>query len=283
MAKDMSDKLKKLLDKVNSMNLGGGGWFRPPVGTSTIRVLPGVGTMDYFFVEVGQHYLGDNARPFYCPNICSEGSLPCPICEVNEALYRAGEKEAASKFRASRAFFMNVIDRSNPSQGVLKYAPGTTVFQALAGMIGDPDYGDISDVDDGYDIKIERVGEGKEGTKYQVRPVKRSTPLSDDEELAEEWMNSATDLKVFTMEQLLEYDDLTEKSGVSVYFSEDEEEPPKKTSSRAAQSTKAALRKPAPEDEDGDEEPPARKSSTSVSGQISERMAKHSQLLKHSR
>jgi hypothetical protein len=285
MAKPVSaDRLKALLNKVNSLNLGGGGWWRPPVGISTIRILPPVGTMDFFFVEVGQHYLDDKSRPHYCPNICSEGKDACPICEVNEELYKAGEKDAASKFRAGRAFFMNVIDRSNPGQGVQKYAPGTTVFQAIASMISDPDYGDVSDAVEGYDIKIERQGEGKE-TKYQARPVKRSTPLGPDDVLMEEWLNAAEDLKAYVMGQLMPYDELAKASGVDVYFTEtDEPEPPKKAAKAAVPAKPVAKKAPEPvddeEDEEEDDEPPARKS---VSAQISDRMTdreKRAQLLK---
>lgn len=286
MAKAVSaDRLKALLNKVNSLNLGGGGWWRPVVGVSTIRILPPVGTMDYFFVEVGQHYIDDKAKPHYCPAITSEGKLPCPICEVNEELYRAGEKDAASKFRASRSFFMNVIDRSNPGQGVQKYGPGTTVFQAIASMISDPDYGDVSDAVEGYDIKIERVGEGRENTKYQTRPVKRSTPLGTDEQM-EEWLAAAEDLKQFVTDQLLPYDELAKVSGVDVYFAEtddNEPEPPKKAAKTAAVPAKPVAKKapePVDDEDDEDDEPPARKS---VSAQISDRMTdreKRAQLLK---
>lgn len=287
MARDVSsDKLKKLLDKVNSLNIGGGGWWRPQVGTSTIRILPGVGTMDYFFCEVGQHYVTDGGKPFYCPAICSEGDLPCPICEVNEELFRAGEKEAAGKFRAGRSFFMNIIDRADPGKGVQKFAPGITIFQAIISLIQDPDYGDVSDVDSGYDIKIERVGEGRENTKYQTRAVKRSTPLGTEDQV-DEWMKSADDLKKFVMGELLSYDDLAKKSGVDVYFSETDEEeepePPKKAVKKTAPVT--AKQKPAPEpdpdddDDDSDDEPPARSASQSISERMKARTAQ-AQMLK---
>lgn len=282
MADKMSsqERYKKLLDKVNSLNLGGGGWWRPPVGVSTIRILPAVGSMDYFFVEVGQHYLGEgNNKPFYCPSICTEGEQPCPICEVNEELYKAGEKEAASKFRAGRAFFMNIIDRNNPGQGVQKFAPGTTIFQAIASAVGDPDYGDVSDPDEGYDIKIERVGEGRENTKYQTRPVKRSSPMGTEEQI-NEWLGTADDLKAFVLEQLMPYDELAKKSGVDVYFANDDEEeeapPPKKA---------AASAKRAPEPDEDEEEPPARasKSASQVIGERVTEREKRAQLLRRGR
>lgn len=299
------DRLKALLNKVGSMNLGAGGWWKAAVGTSTIRILPAVGTMDYFFVEVGLHYMGEgtNRSPFYCPSICTEGQQPCPICEVNEELFKAGEKDAASKFRAGRSFYMNVVDRAHPDQGVLKYAPGTTIFASIASMIQDPDYGDISDAAEGFDIKIERTGEGRENTRYQVRPVRRSTPLGDDGQ-AKQWLKDAEDLKEYVAGQLLSYEELIKKSGIEAFFSgteveEDEEEEPqpvKKTAKPAPAASKmpakpapSTKRQPAPEpdeeedeevDEEEDEEPPAK---PSVSQAIGARMTdreRRAQLLK---
>lgn len=294
------DKYKALLEKIGSMNLGGGGWWKPPQGTSTIRILPPVGGMDFFFVEVGQHYIGDNNKPFYCPAICTSGESKCPICDVNEELYRAGEKDAAAKFRATRSFFMNIIDRAHPDQGVLKYAPGTTLFGHMTSAIMDPDYGDITDAEEGYDFKVERTGEGKD-TKYQGRPVKRSTPLGTDEQMAE-WLEAAEDLSTYIADQitLLSYEDLAKKSGVDVFFVEEEDtqpEPPKRQpaksaapASRPQQQVKSTpKRAPVPDEDEeiplsDDEEPPVKRqpsASARISGMMAER-AERAKLLKRS-
>lgn len=212
-----ADKYKKLLAKVQSINIGGGNYWKPPVGHSVIRVLPPVGTMEYFFKEVGTHYLSDSLR-FDCPNIASDGTLPCPLCELNEELYRAGEKEAANKFKVSRSFQMNIIDRSAPDQGVKIYAPGTTVFQAMITMVQDPDVGDISDPVAGFDVKLDRTGEGRENTKYQTRSALKPTPLSTDADQLEEWLSSAQDLQVQATSGLLSYDEMIEKAGVKAFF-----------------------------------------------------------------
>lgn len=281
------DRYKKLLEKVNSLNLGGGGWWKAPVGISVIRILPPVGTMDYFFLEVGQHYIGDSKTPFYCPAICTEGEMRCPICDVNEELYKAGEKEAASQFRAGRSFFMNIIDRAHPD-GVLKWAPGTTIFGYITSAITDPDYGDVTDADEGYDFKLERVGTGREDTKYQGRPVKRSTPLGTPEQIAE-WLNTAEDLKAWVMNQLLSYDELANKSGVDVYFAEAEDaddipEPPRKQQSKTLAGAPAKrVKEPEPDDEDedeDDEEPPAKPSASARIGGLMAARQQRADLLK---
>lgn len=279
------DRLKRLLDKVNSLNIGGGGWWRAPVGTSTIRVLPPVGTMEFFFVEVGQHYIGDSKDGLYCPNVCA--GQPCPICEVQDELYKAGDKDTAAKFRVGRSFFINLIDRAHPDQGVLKYQCGTTIFTQLVAYINDPDYGDISDPDAGYDVKVERTGEGKNDTRYQARAVRRDTPLGEPDQ-AEQWLNDASDLQEYVNSRMLSYEDLAKKSGVDVYFAEDgaeeEEAPPPQPKVKAAAAVapprapapRPAAPKPAPkavepEEDDEDEQPPARVNK-SASAAISERM-----------
>lgn len=294
----VADRYKKLLDKIGSLNLGGGGWWKAPQGTSTIRILPPVGAMDYFFVEIGQHYIDDKGKPYYCPNICSEGQLKCPICEVNEALYQAGEKDAAAKFRAGRSFLMNVIDRAHPDQGVLLYAPGTTIFGFVTSAIQDPDYGDITDPDEGYDFKLERTGEGKEGTKYQGRPVKRATPLGTPEQM-DEWMAAAKDLRAYVDEQLMDYEELAKASGVDVFFAEEEEPEPmtKRAPARSTASVTRTVSKPAPkrapepepddddedEEPDDEEEPPAKPSASARIGAMMDDRKKKAALLSQRR
>lgn len=210
-----SDAYQKLLAKLDGVDMGTGGFWKPTVGMSTIRILPPIGEMDYFFVEVGQHYVGSS---FMCPAICSDGEDPCPLCEVNEALYRAGEKEAADKFRVRRSFWVNAIVRGQEANGPVIFTPGVTIFRTLASFISDPDYGDITDEEDGFDIRIERQGEGLK-TRYETRAVRSPTPLGSDEEI-EEWLDDAKDLTELITSKMLSYEDLMEQTGVDAFLEE---------------------------------------------------------------
>lgn len=217
-------RYKELLEKVQGMDLGGGGFWKPKEGRSLIRILPPVGDMEFFFQEVGRHY--DQKQ--YCPAITTEGAEECPICEINEALYQAGEKEAAAKFRATRAFWMNIIDRSNEDAGPQIYTPGVQVFQSIVAFISDPEYGDITDEEDGFDLKIDRKGQGIE-TKYTVLPSRMPSALGSDDEQMNEWIEDARDLSAHVEEQLKDYDDLIDAAGLEAYFdgttqAEEEEE-----------------------------------------------------------
>jgi len=212
-----SKAYKDLLDKIQSVDLGTSGFWKPPQGMSTVRILPPVGDMEYFFMEVGQHYVG--GQNYMCPNLCTEGKEGCPLCDVNEVLYKAGEKDAASQYRVRRSFWMNIIVRGSEGDGPQIFTPGVTIFRTIASIISDPDYGDVTDLDEGFDIKVVRDGTGL-STKYETRAVRNPSELGDDAQI-EEWLEKATDLDEFVSGQLSDsYDDLAEESGVSLFLDE---------------------------------------------------------------
>jgi len=198
-----AEKLAKLRKKLDSTDLGGGGggFWSPKQGRNTIRILPEVGDMEFFFQSVGRHHLGggSDAKRIYCPSFTSEGELDCPICEMRNILYkqgRDGDKSAADMagmLNRRRMYWMNIIDRSNEEAGPLVFTPGVTIMNAIVALIQDPDYGDITDELEGTDIVIERSGTGLD-TEYQVLPKRLPSPLSEDDEQAEDWLSTARDL-----------------------------------------------------------------------------------------
>lgn len=252
-----SDRYKKLLERLGQVEMGGSDFWKPPQGVSTIRILPPVGEMgDVFFVEVGQHYYEENAAPLYCPQIGGVGD--CPLCQLNDALYRSGQKEAAKKFRPGRAFFMNIIDRKHPENGVQIWAPGTTVLGQLSSIISDPDYGDISDLEAGFDIKVERTGEDRQ-TKYQVRPARNPTPLSANQEDVDTWLQDATDLQDYVSGKFVSFEDMVKRAGLEDYFEgmadEKEEKAAKKApAGRTTTPARKPVRKPEPDEDDEEED-----------------------------
>jgi hypothetical protein len=194
-----AENLAKLRDKISRVDVstGSSGFMRIQDGRNIIRILPQVGKMEYFFQTVGRHMIPpDGKKFFYCPKFTSEGEKDCPICEYVEELYKTGDKvnkALASELRVKRMFWMNVIDRANEKSGPQIYTPGVTVFGAVSSLIGDPDYGDIFDLEDGIDLIIEKSGKGLD-TEYQVKTKRSSTPLSDDPAMVKKWITVAKDL-----------------------------------------------------------------------------------------
>ena len=215
-----SEAYKRLLEKVRSIDMGSRTFWSPREGRSVVRILPPVGDMQFFFKEVGRHYIG--GKSYVCPLISTDGQNDCPACEVNEELYQAGEKEAAAKFRAQRKFYMNVIVRGEESAGPRVFTPGITIFGAIVALISDPDYGDITDIDGGTDVVINRKGTGLE-TEYQVMARRNASVLGTDEQV-EEWLKSAEDLEAFVMGKLLSYEDMANATGAAAYLDMGREE-----------------------------------------------------------
>lgn len=198
-----NDYLAKLQQKMRDTDTGGGraGFWEVPQGDTTIRILPPVGQMEFFFQEVGQHRLPDG-KFVYCPSFTTDGELPCPICELVNQLYKStnpADKDLASQLRKQRKYWMNVIARDKKDKGgdtadgphIL--TAGVTIFRAIQTLVTSPDYGDISDPEEGYDVVLHRQGE-KLDTQYSLMPRKNASPLHSDRDEAERILEAAMDL-----------------------------------------------------------------------------------------
>jgi hypothetical protein len=195
--KGKASNLEALREHLKGLDLGGGGkgFWSPKEGKQTIRILPPVGEMTFFFQSVGRHFF-PGKRYVVCPSFTTDNQRECPVCEVVKALYQGGkpEKSLAEQMGKRRSFWMNVVVRGRDGdEGPFIYTPGSMVFDPLIQLINDPDYGDITDIDEGHDITIERSGSGLK-TEYGVIPRPKKTPLSDDPDEIESWLEKAKDL-----------------------------------------------------------------------------------------
>lgn len=276
----MQDKLDKLKDKLAKMNLGGSsGYFSVKVGESIVRILPEVGDMEFFFQQVGRHYLpGREKNPVYCPDFISDGEHPCPICELVDEL-RKGDKTSkamADKIAVERKYWMNILSRDDPSKPLILTA-GYTIFTGITQLVRDPEYGAIYDLYDGLDITIERKGTGMD-TEYDVRPRRRSTPLIFDpktyepmDEEIEDFLAKARDLSWVMVDEdpendkdligdhaifVLPYERIRDELGLDdidfTAMAEEEEEAP-------VNNAKPKARRPAPEPEEVETVKPKRR------------------------
>jgi hypothetical protein len=267
-----AEKVKALRDKLKTQDLGGGGagFYSPKVGKNIIRILPEVGDMEFFFQPVGRHYFPDG-RKVYCPSFTTEKDRECPVCEIVRELHSIGDKQSkklASSLNVGRSWWMNVIDRNNESAGPLMYTPGVMVFNSIISLINDPDYGDITDIDEGADIIIDRDGTGID-TSYEVHGRRKESALTDDDEELEEWLDKAKDLSWIEVSEdpdeddelseghavhVVPYDRIVEEFGLDSFdegdYAEEEEEEEKSSNRRPKRKTK---RKPIADEEESDE------------------------------
>lgn len=202
-SKKVMEKLKKYREKLKS----GGNWFKLKDGESKIvRVLPAKDPEDFFFKEVGQHYL--NGQYYTCPKI-TDGE-PCPICEMAEELRESSEKEdqkLAKEFSASRKWVIILVDRSDAKPTIRPYRAPKSIIDVLTRDFLDEDYEDILDPFEGRDYKFEREGSGK-SSEYDASPRPKTSPLlpKADEDEVKEFLDNAPDLDSFV--DVPDYDDL---------------------------------------------------------------------------
>lgn len=156
-------------------------YWKPKIGTNTIRILPNwsdpVGRE--FFKQVFIHWnVGEEKKKVVCPS--TEGRTDCPICAYVKDLYESKNeddlKEARELARRER-FACNVLDMSGQSEGIAVFELGPQLFRDILWMFTDGDYGDLDDLKNGRNIKIERVGQGKMDTRYSAFPAGKSTEV----------------------------------------------------------------------------------------------------------
>lgn len=154
-------------------------FWRPQDGENNIRIVP---TADGDpFKEKYFHY-GVGEQSFLCPKRNFGDS--CPVCDFGNKLWNEGTEESkqlAKGMFAKQRFFSPVLVRGEESEGVKVWGYGKLAYQKLLGIVLDPDYGDITDPEDGNDLKLMY---GKQpGASYpttDIRPRPRKSSLCDD-------------------------------------------------------------------------------------------------------
>lgn len=204
-----ADKMARLREKLAAATTQQSGFWSPEEGKKNIiRILPEAHTMEFFFQPVGKHYLPDKSS-VYCPHVTTEGAIACSICDYVKRISRSGtaqQKKQVSDLRVRRSFWMNVLVRGQENLGPQIYTPGQLVFTAISNYISDPDYEEIYDPQQGFDVVITREGSGLD-TTYNTLVKPNRTPVIAvkgnktelDEEAYEILINACEDLSVVVL------------------------------------------------------------------------------------
>jgi len=149
----MAIDMKKMRAKLDAAKNKGGKVWKPKIDSETkVRVLP---TPDGDpFKEKHFHYnLGKQS--VLCPkrNFDEE----CPVCEFASQLWNEGDKESqemAKKLFARQRFFSPIILRDDKDPVVKVWGYSQSVYEDLLSTCLNPEYGDISDPENGTDFVI---------------------------------------------------------------------------------------------------------------------------------
>jgi len=153
------------------------GRWKPKDGDNLIRIMPPWSEdVDTFFVQGGSHFnVGPQGKIFSCPQQ-ADNSAECFLCDLVERLDAGDEadREEAKDLKVRRSWMVNVVDLKDPDAGVRVWAAGVKAFKQLLEYIEDADYGDVTDPNEGYDVKVTKSGKGM-NTEYNVRCAKNPT------------------------------------------------------------------------------------------------------------
>lgn len=188
--------LRAKLNQFTRTNDRGDALWRPSEGKTVIRIVPWKDNPQNPFIEMYFHYLGNKTH--LSPT--SYGNRD-PILEFAEALAAGGTKDdyaQARPFRPKLRTFVPMIVRGEESKGVRFMSFGKTVYTELLSIIADPDYGDITDVQNGRDVVVEYIPQEKSDTNFaktMVRPKPNVTPLSEDAALVQRLLTEQPDIR----------------------------------------------------------------------------------------
>lgn len=232
-------------------DLGGENYFKPQSGKNTVRILPPWNDDGVFFHKATLHYnVREEGGPVPCRKM--EGK-ECPVCQ---ALKNVGKK-LADKAKAKDRYYVNVIDRKNPEAGVKIWGMTPRNMKKIKSAMEDPDYGDLTDPEEGRDIIIE-VDDSKGGApQYEIRPRVKTSEIGVDD--WEEGLHQLDEVVVTDIPSSKEYKKIVEEAfDVESDDDEDDEEEEKKTSSKKKDKKKgkktSSKKKQEEEDDDDDEE-----------------------------
>jgi hypothetical protein len=134
-----------------------------------------------------------------------------PVQELITKLREDGSpesKELAKKLYPKPKHYAAVIVRGEEDKGVQLWGFSKGVYQNILTIMMDPDYGDITDVERGHDIKVtltQQPGKQFWDTAIMARP--KPTALSSNPEDVKKWTSNIPD--VDSLNPLKSYDELS--------------------------------------------------------------------------
>lgn len=150
-------------------------YWTPSEGSNKIRIMPPPEGYDTYFFKAGFHYgIGPDNKMFACPKV-GGARKNCFLCEESDRLQRSKDEEDVAEgkeLRPTRKFLITVVDLDKPQDGFQVWSPGVKAFQEVNYYFSDPEWGDVSDLESGFDFIVTRKGSGM-NTQYSVKVARK--------------------------------------------------------------------------------------------------------------
>ena len=197
----MAIDIKKMREKLNKLNDKSGKgkttqyWKPIENADSSIRIVPtedGDPLKEFYF-----HYLRSEKKfqSVLCPK--KNYGENCPMCDLVSKLYKEGDEESrkmAKDMSAKQRFFSPIVVRGEEDKGVQLWGYSKTIYEELLKLMLNPEYGDITDQDEGLDLVVSSSKKaGKMFAETSLTPKRKSSPLASRKELITEIVNHGTD------------------------------------------------------------------------------------------
>lgn len=176
------DAIKKKLNSLKTTANKSTLTWKPEPGKTTVRMVPYQYTPDMPFIELYFHYEVTKKSVLSLDQFGEKD----PIVDIANALKSNGSKEdwvAGAKMLPKLRTFVPIVVRGKENEGIKFWGFGKEIYEELLSIMNDPDWGDITDFDNGRDIDITYVT-GKEAgnsygkTTFRVKPA--SSKLTND-------------------------------------------------------------------------------------------------------
>ncbi len=169
-------------------------WKPRQEGKFQIRFVPSLLNKNNPFQEIYMHY-GVGKYPIVALSNWGEQD---PIVDFTKKLRTTSDSEnwrLAKKLDPKLRVFAPVIVRGEEDKGVRLFEFSKTIYMELLSIADDEDYGDFTDVAEGFDfvVNASKVVD-RPGFALSLRPKPKQTPLSEDANQVNTWLENQPQL-----------------------------------------------------------------------------------------
>tara|TARA_R100001463_G_scaffold128354_1_gene186811 strand:- start:112 stop:942 length:831 start_codon:yes stop_codon:yes gene_type:complete len=165
-------------------------WKPKAEGKYQIRFVPSKINKDNPFQEIFMHY-GVGKYPIVALTNWGEDD---PIVEFSKKLRKSSESEnwrLAKQLDPKMRVFAPVIVRGEEDKGVRLFEFSKTIYMELLSIADDEDYGDFTDVAEGFDFVVNASKvQDRPGFALSLRPKPKQTPISEDADQVKTWLEN---------------------------------------------------------------------------------------------
>lgn len=181
------DQIKKKLEVLQKSDNTSKAKWKPEPGKNYIRIVPYQHDKSNPFIELYFHF---NLGKSTYLSLTTFGEKD-PIAEFAEQMQQTGNKDdwkMGKRLEPTLRTFAPVIVRGKEAEGVKLWGFGKTIYQELLNTILDPDYGDITDLQNGRDVTVDYQTPKEANNTYgkiSVRPKPNTSVATNDKAVAE--------------------------------------------------------------------------------------------------